>query len=362
MRIAYLSPQYLPVHGGVERHVSSIARRAMAAGHDVEVITQTIDRAAPSSETVDGVPVRRFRALNGSAAYGVPPALFAWIAREGRGFDLIHAHGYHALPALAALTTRTVPVVFTPHYHGDGHTPFARALHVAYRPFGRRLFQRAGAVVCVSGAERGLVAAAFPRVADRIHVIPNGVEARPAAAVMPFPCRGPLVLSVGRLAGYKRVSLLVKAVAELPPDVRLVIVGDGPGRAEVERTAAERGVEHRVDMLGRVSDGELARWFATADVVASLSLHEAFGITLAEGAAAGAAVVASNIAAHAEVAELLPKATLVPVTAGAGAVADALRLAINAGRPLRAAVVPTWDDVAGRTIDLYRSLVDRSAA
>jgi glycosyltransferase involved in cell wall biosynthesis len=362
MRIAYLSPQYLPVYGGVERHVSSIARLAVAAGHDVEVITQTSDRSAPSIETLDSVSVRRFRALNGSSAYGIPPALFAWIAREGRRFDLIHAHGYHALPALAALTTRTVPVVFTPHYHGDGHTPFARALHVAYRPLGRRLFDRADAVVCVSGAERGLVAGDFPRVAGRIHVIPNGVDARPAAAVMPFPCRGPVILSVGRLAGYKRVGLLVEAVAELPADVRLVVVGDGPGRAALERTATELGVGHRVDMVGRISDGELARWFATADVVASLSLHEAFGITLAEGAAAGAAIVSSDIPAHAEVVELLPKTTLVPVAAGVGEVADALRWAINGGRPLRAATVPTWDDVAGRTIDLYQCLAQGGAA
>jgi glycosyltransferase involved in cell wall biosynthesis len=362
MRIGYLSPQYLPVHGGVERHVSSIARCAVAAGHDVEVITQTCDRSAPATQIVDGVFVRRFRSLSGSGTYGVPPGLFAWLAREGRRFDVIHAHGYHAVPALAALTVRDVPVVFTPHYHGDGHTHFARALHVAYRPLGRRLFDRSGVIVCVSGAERGLVTADFPRVAGRIQVIPNGVDARPAEAFAPFPRRGPVILSVGRLAAYKRVDLLVEAVSELPADVRLVVVGDGPGRGAVERTAAELGIQHRVDMVGRVSDGELARWLATADVVASLSLHEAFGITLAEGAAAGAAVVASDIAAHAEVAELLPKATLVPVAAGAWEVAGALRLAINGGRPLHAAAVPSWDDVAGRTIDLYHWLIETGAA
>jgi glycosyltransferase involved in cell wall biosynthesis len=362
MRIAYLSPQYLPVHGGVERHVSSIAGWAARAGHDVEVATQTADPSAAACEEVDGVLVRRFRAVNGSAAYGVPPALFAWMAREGRRFDVLHAHGYHALPALGALAARDVPVVFTPHYHGGGHTPFARALHVVYRPLGRMLFDRARAVVCVSAAERELVVTGFPRVRGRIHVIPNGVGARPAAAVQPFPRRGPVVLSVGRLAPYKRVDLLVEAVAELPPAVRLVVVGDGPARQSIEAVAARLGAGHRVDVLGRVPDGELARWFATADVVASLSLHEAFGITLAEGGAAGAAIVASDIPAHAEVAEMLPSATLVRPGAGAREVAQALRSAIDGGRPVHAAAVPTWDDVAGATVELYQSMLVRRAA
>lgn len=362
MRIAYLSPQYLPVYGGVERHVSSIARRTAAAGHDVCVVTQTCDRSAAACEVLEGVPVHRFRAVNGSAAYGLPPGLFAWLAREGRTFDVIHAHGYHALPALAALATRDVPVVFTPHYHGSGHTQLARALHVAYRPLGRRLFDRARTVVCVSAAEAGLVAAHFPRVADRIRVIPNGVESRPSTGILPFSKRGPVVLSAGRLAPYKRVDMLVEAMAALPGDVRLVVVGDGPARPALERAASRLGVAHRVDVLGHVSDVELARWFATADVVASLSLHEAFGMTLAEGAAAGAAIVASDIPAHAEVAQMLPQATLVPASAGAAQVADALRTSIGGRRPLRAGSVPTWDAVARHTIDIYRSLIERDAA
>jgi glycosyltransferase involved in cell wall biosynthesis len=352
MRIAYLTPQYAPAIGGVERHVEEIARRVAAAGHRVEVLTQTTDRALPRRELRDGVEVRRFAAVNGSATYGVPATLFRAFARDAAGYDLVHAHGYHALPALAALAGRPRSVVFTPHYHGDGHTAFARLLHRGYRPLGDRLFRRAGAVVCVSASERRLVERDFPHAAPRVAVIPNGVDLAWAAGASPLDEPGRVVLSVGRLAAYKRVGLLVDALAHLPADVRLVVVGDGPERTALEAHVAAAGLGARVRLVGRASDEELRRWLATAALVASMSLHEAFGITLVEGAAAGAAVVASAIPAHAEVAAMIPGARLVPAGAPAAGVAEAIAAALAGPRPDPAAL-PTWDAVAERTLGLY---------
>jgi glycosyltransferase involved in cell wall biosynthesis len=361
VRIAYLTPQYLPAVGGIERHVAEIARRAARDGGRVEILTQTATPGLPAVEELHGVVVRRFRAVNGSAAYGLPPGLLAWVARHaGARFDVVHAHGYHALPALAAVAARRPAVVFTPHYHGDGHTPAARALHRVYRPFGRLLFRRADAVIAVSHAERRLVERDFPRVAGRLRVIPNGVDAGPIVAAAPYPRQAPTVVSVGRLEAYKRVDALVDAVARLA-GVELVVIGDGPARPALERRVAAAGLASRVHVLGRVPDAELHRWLRSADVVASLSLHEAFGITLLEGAAAGARVLASRIPAHEEVAAALPGTALVPVEAGADAVAEALVGAIRAGRGA-AVPVPSWDDVTARTTAVYRAAGERRAA
>ena len=66
------------------------------------------------------------------------------------------------------------------------------------------------------------------------------------------------------------------------------------------------GVAPRLHLRGRVSQAELDAWYARADVVASLSHRESFGLAVLEGAVAGAAVVASDIPAHREVAAYLP--------------------------------------------------------
>jgi glycosyltransferase involved in cell wall biosynthesis len=353
VRIAYLAPGYAPVFGGIERHVEEIARRLAAAGHRVDVLTQAPGRAV-ARETIDGVEVHRFRAVNRSTAYGVPPGLFAYAARHLREYDIVHAHGYHALPSLAALLSGPAPVVFTPHYHGTGHTRFANLMHVPYRPLGHALFRRARAVVCVSGAERRLVVADVPRVAPRVEVIPNGVDIEAIEGAEPWPDAGLVVLSIGRLLAYKQVDRLISALPYAPAAARLVIVGAGPVEPELRQQVADAGLADRVAFAGRVDDAELRRWLRSATVVASLSREEAYGLVLAEGLAAGAAVVASGIDAHREVLERQPLGVLVPVDAEPRAIGAAIADAIGRrARPHDVSVVHGWDEVAARTLGVY---------
>jgi glycosyltransferase involved in cell wall biosynthesis len=357
VKIAYLASSYAPAFGGLERHVEEIARRAAADGNQVDVLTQTPDGLV-AQETIDGVHVRRFRAVNRSRAYGIPPGLFAYAALHLHEYDVVHAHGYHALPSLSALTSRRVPFVFTPHYHGTGHTAFGRLLHVPYGPIGRALFARSRAVVCVSEAERRLVVADAPRVAGRISVIPNGVDLDAIRSAEPWPAAGVIVLSIGRLLPYKQVDRLVAAMRHAPADARLVIVGVGTEARALERQVAETGLAHRVIFAGRVGDDELRRWLRSANVVASLSREEAYGLVLVEGLAAGAAVVASAIDAHLEVLDGQPLAVTVPVDGTPEAIGSAIAEAVaRQARPHPPARVVGWDEVATRTLQLYRSIV-----
>ena len=142
MRIAIVAPLYRPAIGGVETHVEQLATRLAAAGEAVEVITQTSDRGLPWSETLDGVLVRRFGVIAHSDHYPFSPGLARFLRRQGAGYDLIHAHNYHALPALMATLVRGAPLVFTPHYHGRSDSAFRNALHRPYRLLGSRILDR----------------------------------------------------------------------------------------------------------------------------------------------------------------------------------------------------------------------------
>jgi len=297
-RVALLTPRFAPSVGGVEAHVGALADGLAARGDDVQVLTQA---RRPSTRLDGTVAVRAFREVVPSDAYPVAPGMAAWLRKHGDELDVVHAHSYHGIPALAGALVTSGPFVFTPHYHGTGHTPFARLVHRGYAQLGRRIFDRADRVVCVSDAEATLVAKDHPVVEARIVVVPNGVDVDAIERAVPFPMSSPVVLVLGRLVGYKRVDAVVRAMGRLGGDAELVVLGDGAERAGLERLAAELGVRARFP--GRVPAADVARWLRTAAVVVSASELEAFGLTLLEAMTAGARVVASDLPAHREVAE-----------------------------------------------------------
>ena len=244
-------------------------------------------------------------------------------------------HNYHTPLAWLAAEQAKAPVVFTPHYHGVGHTPLRQALHRAYRPAGRRLMAASRRIVVDTDAEAGLVLRDFPRQVQRekITVVPLAV-ADPVHGRQPYPSQSPIVLTVARQEPYKRTDLLIRAVVELRNrgvPARLVVVGDGSGMAAYRELAARLGAGDVVTFTGVVDEETLGRWWASASLYATASRQEAYGIGLAEALVAGLPVVASDIPAHREVirragsgalAELCPPDT--PDLVAASLYADAM--------------------------------------
>jgi glycosyltransferase involved in cell wall biosynthesis len=354
LRIAVVTPGYPPRLGGIEMVVGRIATGLVGLGCDVDVLTQYLGDEVPAAGEARGGPrVHWFRSRTRSERFPVAPSLWGYLRRHGGDYDVIYGHGFHAWPAFAAALATDRPFVFNPHYHRVGHTATARLLHRAYDRPARRTFDRAAAVLCCSSAEADLVRADYPRCDGRIHVVMHGVDVDEIEAAEPYPLRRPVVLVAGRLEPYKQVGLAIEALALTGPEPDLVVLGAGSDLPSLRRAAAEAGVSDRVQFKGRVGDAELRRWQRSASVVLTLSRHEAFGLVLLEGAAAGAAVVASDIPAHLEVAAMTPgQVDFVAVTAGAAAVAGAVRRGLHRGRhPVGQGQFPTWSDVAAQVLD-----------
>lgn len=363
MKIAYVTKHYAPFLGGVETHVEEIAVRMAAKGHIVEVLTQASDPHSLPVEVIGDVLVRRFPLVSTSRHYAFAPGLWSYLRREGGRYDLVHAHSYHALPALGAAIASRRPLIFTPHYHGAGHSWLRTLLHVPYRRFGAAIFARASRVICVSQAERALVKRHFPHVAGRVTVIPNGVDVAALRAVEPFASDRTVLLSVGRLEGYKNVHRTIEALAHLPDDFVLCIIGEGPERPGLEALTARLGLQGRICFRGRVDTPTLRRWFRTATVYVSMSSREAFGISLIEALVAGSGVVAADIPAYQEIVARVEAeaATLVPLNAPASTLAATVRAVATHRRASTGSSLPdaaSWDDVAARTEALYREVVE----
>ncbi|HWE64439.1 MAG TPA: glycosyltransferase family 4 protein, partial [Chloroflexota bacterium] len=358
LHIAYVTSHYLPSRGGIEQVVMQLATRMAARGHHVEVLTQTYSQQLPRHELTGGVIVRRFIA---SGHFAVAPMLLAHLLRHRNTYDLVHAHNYHALPALSAALSRPRVLVVSPHYHGTGHTVCRRLLHVLYRVCGHAIFRCAAAVICVSEAEATLVCRHFGRSLPRVQVIGNGVETAELRAAVSFPKVDTVVLSVGRLERYKQTRRLIEAISYLEARFVLRIVGEGPERRQLEALSARLGLEQRVLFLGRLADPLLARWFRTASVYVNLSRLEAFGITVIEALCAGSCVVASDIPAFREHAQRMgsDRMVLVPPDAPPAMVALAIQQAAQRAAlvaPLPDTALPSWDGAIEETMCIYRQL------
>jgi glycosyltransferase involved in cell wall biosynthesis len=358
LRVAVATPSYPPELGGLGSHVRSLATALAGLGCEATVLTQVRSRVDPTAHARcdgDRLEVVPFRSRVGGRRFGYAPRLRRY-AHEHRGdFDVVHAFSYHAPVALAVSGASNVPLFFSPVFHAGGHSTLARAAHLVYRPLASRVFDRSEAILCSSRAEREDVVRLYPFCAEWARVVPIAVDAALYDGVEPYPTEGPVILSAGRLDRYKRVDLVVQAMHGVRAEATLAICGVGPDEPRLRQLAETEGVAGRVRFLGGVSDEELRRWQRTADVVVSLSTRESFGLSLAEGIAAGAAIVASDIPAHREMASAMRASpTMVPETATASDVAGALLGALASGRPGRpSGPLRAWSDVASDTIAVY---------
>jgi len=107
----------------------------------------------------------------------------------------------------------------------------------------------------------------------------------------------PTVLYIGRLRRYKGVDWVMRAwplVREKVPDARLLVVGDGPHRAALERSAARNGLAGSVDFLGFMNAADKVRRLQESWVLVQPSPKEGWGLTVVEAGACGTAVVAAD--------------------------------------------------------------------
>ena len=295
MRIALLHPSYWPeVRRGGERLVHDVAAGLAARGHDVTLVTS--HRARRSVTIDDGFTViRNWRPptkLAHRRAYEFhltnAPAVAAELLR-GR-YDV--AHAFHPVDAWVAAA---LPVPFVYSMNGIPAREFlvARRHRLAML---QRAVDRAAAVTVLSKA----AAEPFERyLLRRPEVVPGGVRRFPERRSREVPGTS-LVCAASLNDARKRAAVLMEAfrrLREVRPDARLVLAGlddptQGPERVELPAGAVLQPV---------TDDAALAQAYVDADVSVLPSVHEAFGLVLAESLAAGTPAVAARSGACPEV-------------------------------------------------------------
>jgi glycosyltransferase involved in cell wall biosynthesis len=222
----------------------------------------------------------------------------------------------------------------------------------------RRFLHGAAQVICLTDAMARRVAEAWGVPPERLSVVPNGVDLHTFPSGEFADRAAGELLFVGRLTAQKNVALLVEAMAALPGDVRLTLVGDGELHEPLRRRIDELGLRN-VRLAGRMEPGELAERYRRATAVVMPSTHEGFPLVLLEALSAGAPVVCSALP------ELIEAGgdAVVPVTPlTADRMAEVLRrlLADAAGRERLSGIARQraagfgWPAVATAVEDVYR--------
>ncbi|WP_153110291.1 glycosyltransferase family 4 protein [Propionivibrio limicola] len=222
------------------------------------------------------------------------------LMRDGFDFDLIDAHYYYPDGVAAGLLAKWLGKPFVVTARG---TDLSLIPHYA-RP--RRLIietaNRAAASIGVCQALMDQLASLGANRA-KLRVMRNGVDLerfRPvdrqeARRQLGLAGEGCCLLSVGLLIERKGHHLAIEALAGLPPDVGLIIAGDGPERASLEQLAARCGVAGRVRFAGQVPNEELRGWYSAADALVLCSSREGWANVLLEAMACGTPVIATPI-------------------------------------------------------------------
>lgn len=218
----------------------------------------------------------------------------------------------HSLASVAPIRVPGIAHVITLHdVNFIHHRTFNPVTSWGMRQVIPRAARHADALIAVSSAARDDVCATLGLSPERFTVVPHGADSpRPHQALDPARVRarfclgdGPVILCVGAKRPHKNQAVLLRALRELPGDLRLVLAGRAePYEQRLRALARELGVEDRVVFAGWVSDEDLEGLWGTARVAAVPTLAEGFGLPVLEAMARGVAVAASDLPVIREVA------------------------------------------------------------
>jgi len=397
MRVDVLSKEYPPsIYGGAGVHVAELVRalRSLPADRDVETRVHAFGGPRDEAGTSSYADLAELSGANAALrTFGVDLA----IADACAGTDLVHSHTWYAnLAGHLAGLLHGVPHVVSAHSLEPLRPWKAEQLGGGYALSSwaeRTSYEAAAAVIAVSAAMRDDVLASYPSIdPDKVQVVHNGIDTelwRPLSAPDRVRELGvdpdrPSVVFVGRITRQKGLPLFLRSVAALPPEVQVVLCAGAPDTPEIEAevrglveslAATRTGVVWIAEMLPRA---DVIALLTAATVFACPSIYEPLGIVNLEAMACETAVVATATGGIPEVVVPGETGVLVPIEqAGDGTgtpldperyvadFAEALTSLVTdpdraaaygrAGRE-RAIASFSWETIAERTVEVYRSV------
>lgn len=378
LRLSIVTETYPPEVNGVAMTVACLVRGLLARRHSVQVVRprQASEVAGAvhglfSEVLTSGVPIPGYPELR----LGLPAGRLLQRVWERDRPDVVHlaTPGPLAWSALRVAERMGIPVIseFRTNFHAYSQhyrLGFLRNTVLGYL----RSFHNRGGCTLVPTPRLAQELAGFGF--ERLSVVARGVDSeRFSPGKRSRSLRDEwganeetlVVIGVGRLATEKNLRLLVetfRAIRSVREDSRLVLVGDGPERRVLEVLCPD------AVFAGRRYEDDLARHYASADLLVFPSLTETFGNVTVEGMASGLPVIAFDYGAAHEWIQPACNGWTVPVGDSAGFLRQAVDVAKNRGALSRVgmaaretALTKGWGRILGQLEQIYRASRRESA-
>ncbi|MFZ2071176.1 MAG: glycosyltransferase family 4 protein [Halobacteriota archaeon] len=389
IRILTLSWEYPPHKiGGIAEHVYELSKALVRRGLGVHVITL----GDFLYEKNEGVYLYRI-AVDASkpdfiTCMNEEMKIIGALVIESTNIDVIHAHDWMVANAALDLAFRyRKPLVATIHSTEFGRSQgITEDYQMRIHRVEERLVKSSNHVIVCSESMKRELQGLFGAKAE-ISVIPNGIDTLKfeffldREAIKERFCgqsNTKLILFVGRLVYQKGVNVLIGALPiilssypEGKRNVKLVIVGEGPMRKQLERDAAYLGISKQVVFTGYQDDYTVISLLKAADVVVVPSLYEPFGIVALEAMAAKTPVVASDVGGlsgliNAEESVKVPPDNSEILAEGiVNVLSDTeeckKRVAVMVEKGFKKALSLNWDKVSEVTIGVYATVLARAS-
>lgn len=314
-RVLMATNNYFPFLSGVVVSIERLVQGLTAKGHKVAMLAPDYGRAGQEkSTTCEVIRVPTLLRFTRKADFRYSNIFSRRARQQASAFkpDIIHVHHPFALGTLGLWLGRRlrIPVVYTYHTRLEmyaHYVPLPGRLfrNVISHQIVRRFCNRCDGVVVPTGSVEDYLR--MVGVKSRILVQPTGIDSRACETVEPdaveslrqryqLPTDSPVLISVSRLSDEKNLCFLLYAFASLQPHLasppRLLLVGDGPQRQELEQLAKKLAIDSLVVFCGAVSPDDVNAHYRLADLFVFTSKSETQGMVILEAMSCGLPVVA----------------------------------------------------------------------
>lgn len=298
MKILQLGKFY-PIRGGVEKVMYDLMEGISSRGIDCDMMCAACEGHHGDIQVNEHGKVLTSSSWAKIAGTTIAPSMIGKLRKICNEYDIIHVHHPDPMAGLALwLSGYKGKVVL--HWHSD-IVAQKMALKL-YMPIQNWLIKRADKIIGTTPVYLK-ESPHLKHAQDKTRCAPIGIVPVTEAGGEnitnlrdTYPGKK-IVFSLGRLVPYKGYEYLVQAAEHVKDDVVILIGGTGPLKNKLTQMIAEKGLQDKVKLLGRISDEELPTYYHGCDIycMSSVFKTEAFGIVQIEAMSCGKPLIATNI-------------------------------------------------------------------
>lgn len=311
MRIGFFTDTYFPQVSGVSTSIRTLKEELEKQGHEVYIFTTTDPNVRELENRIIRMPSVPFISFKERRVI-IRGMLYAYSAAKDLELDIIHTHtefglgflGKQVAKALEIPCVHTYHTMYEDYLHYIANGKLIRPVHV--KQFSKLYTTHLSGIICPS-----------QRVVDKLdeyeidvpkHIIPTGID---ISKFTPVPLSEIeavrkdyeisedeiFLLSVSRISYEKNIQTILKGMPKVVaayPDAKLLIVGDGPYKEELEELTDLLHLDQHVIFAGEIPNEDISPIYQAADIFVSASDSETQGLTYTEAMAAKTRVVAKG--------------------------------------------------------------------